>query len=269
MTPSQALEALAWNLDLRAALSREATQAILMLPYRFARLDRRKFLIREGEPVARCYLLLSGFAGRHKSTGDGGRQMLAIDIPGNIVGLHNILIKRASYNVQVLRDARVAIVAASAVLALTIDYPDIARAMWADTMADGSVLSERLLNIGRRDARQRIAHLVCELAVRQEAAGLGNGPEYEWPVTQEELADATGLTSVHVNRVLQRLRSDGVLRIGSRQVMIMDWERLKAIADFSPAYLHLNMQAQAVVRADACQIWGVSHHAPLREPLAG
>jgi hypothetical protein len=109
----------------------------------------------------------------------------------------------------------------------------------ADTAATGSILGEWLLNVGQRKARERICHLLCELALRQEAMGVHVGPDYRWKITQEQLGDATGLTSVHVNRTLQSLRRDGLLRPDRRQVTVADWRRLGEQGDFTPAYLHL------------------------------
>ena len=103
---------------------------------------------------------------------------------------------------------------------------------------DGSVFREWILNVGQRDARQRIAHLLCELALRQEEAGLCEGPDYEWPMTQEQIGDATGLTSVHVNRTVQRMRIDGLISTSKQHVTITDWPSLQKAGDFSRGYLH-------------------------------
>jgi CRP-like cAMP-binding protein len=112
--------------------------------------------------------------------------------------------------------------------------------MWYATLVDGSIFREWIVNVGRRDARTRIAHLLCEFVLRLELADLGGPAGYELPMTQEQLADATGLTSVHVNRMLRDLTRDGLIGRTHRNVTIADWRKLSDEADFDPAYLHLD-----------------------------
>ena len=114
-----------------------------------------------------------------------------------------------------------------------------------DSLVDSSIFREWVVNVGRRDARARIAHLLCEFARRLELAGLTNGEGYELPMTQEHLADATGLTPVHVNRTLKRLEKEGLVVRNRRHVGIPDWEQLRAVAGFSELYLHLDQVAPA------------------------
>jgi CRP-like cAMP-binding protein len=132
-----------------------------------------------------------------------------------------------------------------AVKALAFARPAVGMAMWYDTLVEGSVQREWTANIGRRDARTRMAHLLCEFGVRLEQAGLGTLCEYELPMTQEQLADATGLTSVHVNRTLRSLDREGWTERRMRSVRIKDWDELAAAGDFDPAYLHLADEAEA------------------------
>ena len=119
-------------------------------------------------------------------------------------------------------------------------------ALWVDTLVDGSIFREWVVNVGRRDARARVAHILCEFSLRLEAAGLAKGHRYELPMTQEQLADAVGLTSVHVNRVLKRLGEDGLIRRDRRTIVIEDWKRMRDVGDFNERYLHHDaMGAQA------------------------
>jgi CRP-like cAMP-binding protein len=111
--------------------------------------------------------------------------------------------------------------------------------MWYDTLVDASVFREWILNIARRDARTRIAHVLCEFGVRLEAQGLGERSSYEFPMTQEQLADVTALTPVHVNRSLQALEVEGLIARTVRFVAVSDWSKLAAAGDFDEAYLHL------------------------------
>ena len=119
-------------------------------------------------------------------------------------------------------------------------------AMWYDTLVDGSVFREWILNIARREAKARIAHVLCEFGVRLEALGMGSRCSYEFPMTQEQLGDATGLTSVHVSRSLRSLEEEGLIARTMRYVAVDDWGRLQALADFDPAYLHLKASEQPV-----------------------
>ncbi len=125
---------------------------------------------------------------------------------------------------------------------MPIDRPSsraLGKAMWVETLVDGSIFRDWMANVGRRDARQRVAHLLCEFALRLEAAGLGETCNYTLPMTQEQIADAVGLTSVHVNRTLQALDSEGLTRRTKREVIIDDWKKLAEAGDFDPTYLHM------------------------------
>jgi CRP-like cAMP-binding protein len=121
---------------------------------------------------------------------------------------------------------------------LALSRPGIARALWIDSLIDASIFREWVVNVGRRDSRARVAHILCEFSLRLEAAGLANNHHYELPMTQEQLADAVGLTSVHVNRVLKQLGEEGLIRRDRRSITIEDWERMRAAGDFNERYLH-------------------------------
>ena len=227
------------RLRLRSRLSTEEAEALLALPYRRSFLDAGTYIAREGDRADRCCVLLAGFAYRHRVVGSGARQILSIHVSGDIVDLQNSLFEWADHNVQTLTRAEVALIPRQAVLDLCAQIPAIGQALWIDTLVDASVFREWIANVGRRGARQRIAHLFCEVALRQEAAGLCDRPHYQWPMTQEQLGDATGLTSVHVNRVLQGLRRDRLISTANRSVTVIDWPRLQEAGDFNRSYLHL------------------------------
>jgi CRP-like cAMP-binding protein len=131
-----------------------------------------------------------------------------------------------------------------AIQEIAFTRPAVGRAMWYETLVDGSIFREWTLNVGRRDARTRAAHLLCEFALRLEAAGLGERCNYELPMTQEQLADSLGLTSVHTNRTLMSLGDDGLIERRQRAVQIVDWPGLSQAGDFDPAYLHLKADAR-------------------------
>lgn len=227
------------QLELHSGLSDEDRRLILDLPYRLRRLDAGGYLVREGDVPTHCTILVKGFAYRQKVTGDGSRQILAICIPGDPVDLQNMFLDISDHSVQLLTQAKVADVPREALQELVLTRPAIGTAIIELTLVEASILREWVVNVGRRDARARIAHILCEFAVRLEARGLTVDHGYELPMTQEQLADATGLTSVHVNRVLKQLEADGLISRRRRFVHFSDWRALQDAGDFSRRYLHI------------------------------
>jgi CRP-like cAMP-binding protein len=237
------------RLQLRAPLSEEGRRAVRDLPFTFRSLEPSSYIVREGEPPAHCALVLGGFAYRHKITGDGARQILSVHMAGEFLDLQNSFLEVADHNVQALTRIEVANIPVPALQRLAREHVDVGRAMWIDTLIDAAIFREWIVNVGRRDSLTRIAHLLCELALRFEEAGLASRERYELPMTQEQLADATGLTPVHVNRVLKELGRLGLIDRNKRAVAIGDWEGLRNVGDFSPRYLHLPAAASAGARS--------------------
>ncbi|QIK78276.1 Crp/Fnr family transcriptional regulator [Sphingomonas piscis] len=200
--------------------------------------ERDTYIVREGEPPNNCNLILRGFAFRQKLVSNGARQIISLHIPGEFVDLQNILFDVADDSVQSLGRSEVAVVPKAALTDLFAANPNIRRAAWLDTLVDASVFREWVVNLGRRDARGRIAHLLCELMARLKASGLMDSPVCDFPLTQEQIADATGLTPVHTNRTLQMLRRDGLINLSSSKLTILDWKKLADIGDFNDRYLH-------------------------------
>src|SRR3990170_1065295 len=226
-------------------LSEADREAIHTLPFFVRELTAGQHLVWDGDKPQYSTLLLSGFAYRHKVAGNGGRQIMSIHMKGDIVDLQNSLLGLADHNVQMLTSGAVALIPVAAVQQLAFEHPNVGRAMWYETLVDGSIFREWLLNVGRRDARTRIGHLLCEFAIRMETAELGKQDEYELPITQEQLADAVALTPVHVNRTLMALEADGLIRRNKRVIHITDWKQMAKIADFQPRYLHLDARETA------------------------
>ena len=228
----------------RAPLDDGDRSALRGLPYQLQTLDPNKYIVREGVNTTFSTLILSGIAFRHKITLDGSRQILSIHIAGDFVDLEGSLLNTADHNIQTLTRCEVALVETSAIIRLIDEHPRIGRAMWIDTLIDGSIFREWILNVGRRDAKARVAHLFCEFAMRLKAAGLAQKQGYVLPMTQEQLADATGLTPVHINRTIKALEADGLVKREKRFMHILDWDLLRDAAGFSDLYLHLD-QAKA------------------------
>jgi CRP-like cAMP-binding protein len=184
--------------------------------------------------------MLSGYSIRSKLLATGSRQIVAIHMKGEMVDLQNSMLEVADHSVQMLTAGKVAMIPRGEIIRLTLERPRVAHAMWIDTLVDASIFREWVANVGRRDARTRVAHLLCEFSVRLRVAGLGEDTHYDLPMTQEQLADATGLTSVHINRTLKALEKEGLIeRPNPRAIYIGDWRKLAEIGDFDTNYLHL------------------------------
>jgi CRP-like cAMP-binding protein len=234
-----ALAPMVRKLELWSRLTQVERNAILDLPHLVRDLDAGQYITWDGDRPQNTCLLLSGFAVRHKLAGNGARQILSIHMKGDIVDLQNSLLGVADHNVQMLSTGSVALISAATVRELSIAHPNIGMAMWYETLVEGSIFREWILNVGRRDARTAISHLLCEFAMRMEVADLGRQTSYELPITQEQLADAVALTAVHVNRTLMRLEADGLITRTKKMITIPDWTQLAKTADFDPRYLHL------------------------------
>ncbi|HEX8626282.1 MAG TPA: Crp/Fnr family transcriptional regulator [Allosphingosinicella sp.] len=233
------LERVVRRLETRVRLDADDRAAIHALPVQNRTMEPAAYMVREGEKVEHCILLLTGFAYRHKITGDGQRQIMSIHLPGEFLDLQNSLLGVADHNVQALTRCEVASVPVAALRKLYEDRPRVGQAMWIDTLVDAAIFREWIVNVGRRDSISRLSHLLCEIALRLEAAGLAEDRRYELPMTQEQLADCTGLTPVHVNRVLKELGRLGLINRDKRSVEIVEWDRLQHIGDFNTRYLHL------------------------------
>ena len=234
-----ALELLARKLNLHHRLSDKDVAAIVGLPHRIRKLEAQSYTLREGDRPERCAVLVSGFAIRHKLTGEGSRQILSINIPGEPLDFQNTFLDESDHNVQMLTRGVVAEIPREAIEGLVATHAEIARAILVNALAEASIFREWTLNVGRRDARSRIAHLLCEFAFRLSAQKLNRNEVYELPMTQEQLADATGLTAVHVNRVLQGLQRDGLIERDRRMIRFPSWLRMQDVADFNSRYLHM------------------------------
>jgi CRP-like cAMP-binding protein len=233
-----ALELMAGKLDRLTSLDAQDRDVISRLSYRIEKVQAAYYLVREHRETSECCLLVSGYACRHKLAAGGGRQIVSFHLPGDILDLQHLLFSIADHNVQTITPATVAWIPSGELKRVSRKRPRIAEAMWRDTLIDASIFREWVLNVGRRDAKSRIAHMLCEFAARCRAAGLGSPEGIHLPMTQEQIADATGLTAVHVNRMLRALRQDGVIEQRGKELRIVDWERMRGLADFDPAYLH-------------------------------
>ena len=226
------------KLESHHPLSGDERDGIRNLPFKLRALEAQSYTIREGDRPDRCAILLSGYAFRHKVTGNGSRQIMSLHIPGEALDFQNMFLRESDHNIQMLTRGTVAEIPRQAIEELVLSNPNVGRAILIFTLVEASIFREWVLNIGRRDARTRIAHLLCEFAYRLTALGIMLDGPYELPMTQEQLADATGLTAVHVNRVLQGLQREGLIERDRRIIRFPSWARMRDVADFNSRYLH-------------------------------
>src|SRR3954469_3828772 len=203
----------------------------------------RQDLVREGDRPHECCLILDGFAYRYKLTETGKRQIFSFHIPGDIPDLQSLNIDVMDHSLAALTATKAMFIPHETVCDLMRRCPRIGDAFWRDTLIDAAVFREWIMNLGRREAYGRIAHLLCELYVRLKTVGLTNGNGYAFPLTQAEFGDALGLSTVHVNRTLQDLRGEGLITLRNGSVTVLDWDRLREAGEFDPTYLHLRKAA--------------------------
>ena len=194
-------------------------------------------LVRIGEVASRSIVLLAGVACRYKLRSSGGRQITDFVLPGDLCDPRAALVRKLDHSVGTLSTCLVAKIPSERVETLCGTHPRIAEALQWCRLVEEATLREWLVNVGRRPAVERIAHLFCELIDRLQAVGLAADRSCDFPLTQEDLADATGLSVVHVNRVLQNLRNAGLIRLRSRRLSVLDWSRLVALAGYNADYL--------------------------------
>jgi CRP-like cAMP-binding protein len=196
-------------------------------------------IVRDGSTPDYSTVLLTGIACRYKDLPDGRRQILSFQYPGDLFDLHSYVLKRMDHATRAVSKCTIARLPHAAIEELCARYPNLQYALWRDTMVDTAISNMWIVNTGRRTATERLAHFICEQFVRMDAVGMvPSGRPIVFPVTQTDVADATGLSLVHVNKRLQTLRDDGLIGRNPQHLEIPDWEGLKALAGFDPAYLH-------------------------------
>jgi CRP-like cAMP-binding protein len=196
-------------------------------------------VIREGDRPTRCFVLLEGFACTSAVTGDGKRQIMAFHVPGDIPDLQSLHLEVLDNSVGTISPCKVGFIQHETLHDLCKRHPRITIALWRETLVDASTCRHWMVGMGQRAAYVQMAHLLCELVVRLRAVGLAEDYRCQLPITQTEFADALGLSTVHVNRVLQALRANGLIVLKGDTLMVPDWEKLKQAGDFDRTYLHL------------------------------
>ncbi|SFE91729.1 Crp/Fnr family transcriptional regulator [Methylobacterium sp. yr596] len=210
----------------------------------------RTDLVRDGDQPRGAFIVVEGIACRYKILLDGARQVLAFLVPGDFVGLDADVVDTMDHAVGTLTPCCVVDIPPLTMRNLLDNHPGIARALRIAALAEAATARQWLVNLGRRPCEQRLAHVLCEMLVRLRSVGLASAAEYRFPLTQIDLADATGMTSVHVNRSLQALRARGLIEGQGRSIVIRDVAALEAVADFDPGYLRqaARLQPESLAR---------------------
>ena len=233
------IEDLLLKLRQRDAVSPEEEQALRDSIAKVEEIPARKTVLKRGELLDRSVLLLDGLMGRHKDLRNGQRQITALHIPGDFLDLHGFTLKYLDHDVASLAPSRVAYALHDRLREITEQFPHLTRLLWFSTNLDAAMHREWELSLGQRLGAERAAHLFCEMYVRLETVGRVQGPAFPLSLNQTELGECLGLTVVHTNRVLRELREEGLVEFARGRVVIHDLDRLKAFAEFDPAYLYV------------------------------
>jgi CRP-like cAMP-binding protein len=240
MNRDEIVEPLLRRLRVSTTLNEEDEQAIGNLPITLKRVGAGEPIVSYGDRPSSCCLVVDGFVLRSKIVGSGNRQILAFHQPGDIPDLQSIYLSEMDHDVSALGDAVLGFIPHSSLDDLIRRRPNVTKALWRDTLTDAAIFREWICNLGQRPASSRLAHLIIEIYTRLKAIGRTEGLSFAFPATQALFAEAIGTSSVHANRAIQSLRSEGVLELERGKVRIVDERQLKTIADFDALYLHLD-----------------------------
>lgn len=223
--------------------------ALGALTGRARRYPARKDLIREGDKPGAVLVMLEGWACRYKVLPNGTRQIMAFMMPGDACDLHVNMLAEMDHSIQTVTASHVASISGVAMQAAMERYPRIAQAMYVAQLIDEGVMRAWIVSMGRRSSIERVAHLVCELYLRMSAIGMNTDGNFVLPLSQIVLADALGMTPVHINRVLKELRKSGTMALGRGRIEILDLLKLVHTAGFDENYLHRRLQGAAPMAA--------------------
>lgn len=229
------------RLTSRSLLTSEEQDAVLGLRGQSVQVQSNRDFVKLRERMDHACLIVAGYVGRFGQNSNGERQITALHLPGDMADLHSVVQPEATSALQALSTATIIRIPHAQVRAAAAAYPAVAEAFWRDCMVDASILSQWVVNVGRRDARARIAHVLCEIAVRLGVAPAKGKIMFPFAVTQTQLGDVTGLTPVHVNRMVQSLRRDGLADV-RHNATIYDWDALVRTGDFNADYLQTNVK---------------------------
>jgi len=235
----RSIDRLFLKLERRDKLSEDERAALERVVARTETYRPDKDIVVEGVPQTESRLLLSGITCRYKGLSNGKRQITALHIAGDFIDLHSFTLKKLDHNVAAMTPVTLAVVPHDALREITETMPHLTRVLWLNTMLDAAIHREWVVALGRKSATAHVANLLCEMYLRNQIVGLASEGSYDLPLTQGDMADVCGLTDVHVNRVMQELRATGAVEWKSGRVTVHDWDALQRIAEFDPAFVHL------------------------------
>ena len=227
------------KLRVRDAVTEDEERAIRAMISEVREFPQDRVVVRRCQEINESLLLLDGWAARTKDLRDGGRQISELAFAGDFTDLHGFTLKRLDHNIATITPCRFAVAPHDRVQATLERHPHLARLYWMMTNIDGSIHREWTVSLGRRTAQSRMAHLFCEILERLKVVGLADNDSYDFPLTQQEFGECLGLTAVHINRTLQALRRQDLVRVENRRVDILDLPGLKSLGEFDPDYLYL------------------------------
>lgn len=233
------VDSLIRKLEQRDRLDADEKRILRNMVVRIKEFRADEDMVREGARPTDSTLLLEGFAARYKDLPNGKRQITALHVPGDFVDLHSFLLKTMDHGIMALSGCKTGAVPHETLREISERHPHLTRLLWLNTLLDGAIHREWLVAMGRRAALGQMAHLFCELFLRLQAVGLTEDRSFRLPLTQAELGDTLGLSTVHVNRVLQELRASRLVSWRGATVTIEDWDGLARVAEFDPAFLNL------------------------------
>lgn len=232
------------KLEAFTKLSADDRTALVQASRNFRYVEARRDLIAEGDKPRYVHMVLDGWACRYKQLPDGKRQIVALFVPGDFCDVNVFILKAMDHSIGAITRLKVAMITPEEMNALTTERPRITQALWWHELVTAAVQREWTLNLGQRSAYERLAHLLIELYMRLQTVGRAQDGYCDFPLTQNDLADASGLTSVHVNRTLQELRRDKLIELERKQLRILDLSRMMDLAMFNPNYLHLDHEGR-------------------------
>lgn len=221
---------------------RHALATLRLIGHTFA---SHQDIVQEGDRPSQCCLIVEGWACCYRTLKQGGRQIHSFHIPGDLPDIQSLHLPVTDHSLAAITTVTVGFVSHAQIHDLIAEHPRLGSALWKDTLIDAAIYREWIVGMGRKEALPRMAHFLCEVFLRMQAVGLTTQHSCSLPITQTDMSDALGMTSVHVNRVLRDLRHQELITLDHRTLTILDWSKLVALAEFDPTYLHQDLSVPA------------------------
>ena len=238
LTNESITSALITRLRTTSALDDQDVQTVRSLPVVVKHYQAGQAIVRDGDRPVECCLLSQGFCIRSKTTSNGRRQILSIHVPGEIPDLQSLHLQVLDHDLTTLTECTLGFISHVSLREITRRRPNVAEIFWRDTLIDAAMFRDWIVNVGQRAASNRLAHIIVELRERLKLIGMVHGARFEMPLTQEQLGEAMGITSVHVSRIVKQLRDDNILELHRGSVTVIDEQKFLELADFDGLYLH-------------------------------